>query len=675
MADDKDKNENTGNSLFDIFDNTEEGKLNPPESFEYEADSEDIMSGVELEIEDASGENNETENNAVEEPETKSSYNPVNIPNITIDGHTPEYNPHPKNNTENNETPSPESSVISEEISTKADVSAEETNTEHKEIISESVQVEENSHPHQSSQAQFDEEESMMIPSVDIAEVDPSYMDGQTVIDENVELSTSDDDIDEIDVIENDPDFSGDESSVNEQVNMNTEDTEDANKNFMSFEEASKISGKKKKNGVLQLNKKRIVYIIFGTIMFLGLFMILKPESWTLTKKQAKNKPEATKTRYTDYESSSKNSFISDEPLDAPRPQFNETGVNPIYTDTSAGSDPAADAYRNAYNQQGSQYVASGSSGYVYEVPDTRNDRLQGKTISGIKGLTSTQENYATDYNLTKEKNSAEAAANTRVTGSSSLRNTDPTEHINQMLSSINSNSYVSQNDQSGKQGFYNNGRGNGGGGLWLGLNTIWQGTIFNVILTSEINTDLPGEVTGRVSKNIYSSQDGRYLLIPQNSVLIGNYNSSISYAQSRAQVIWHTLIRPDGYQINLGAMNGTDTKGAAGLKGFVNDHPMAYLKAIALMSTFSIINGEFQATQAETNNQYVQNIAANSQEMVNKLGEKLIDRAMDVQPTIIIKAGTQVNVVVNQNLTLPEYKKPEVTQKYMRGKLPRELY
>ena len=121
--------------------------------------------------------------------------------------------------------------------------------------------------------------------------------------------------------------------------------------------------------------------------------------------------------------------------------------------------------------------------------------------------------------------------------------------------------------------------------------------------------------------------------------------------------------------------MNGTDTKGAAGLKGFVNDHPMAYVKAILLMSTFSIINGEFQATQKETNNQYVQNIAANSQEMVNKLGEKLIDRAMDVQPTIVIKAGTEVNVVVNQNLTLPEYKKPEVTQKYMKGKLPKELY
>ena len=495
--------------------------------------------------------------------------------------------------------------------------------------------------------------------------VDENYNENNdnTVVDENAQFSTDSDVDNDVEIIEGDPDYSGEETAVD----LNTEDTKDGD-GFMSFDEANASAGdkKNKKNGVQQLNKKRIVYAVFGTVAALGLFMILKPESWTLAKKEDKNKPQAVEARMTDYESRATNSVIKTEPMDAPRPEFTDTGVNTKYTDN-----PAQTAYQDAYNQQ--KGTATGT-GYVVDIPDTRNDRLQGKTISGIKGLTSTQETYATDYYLQKEKNSAEAAANTRVTGTSSLKANDPSDYVNQMLSSVNGNSYKTQNDQSGKQGFYNNGRGTGGNGLWLGLNTIWQGTIFDVILTSEINTDLPGEVTGRVSKNVYSSQDGRFLLIPQNSVLVGNYNSSISYAQSRAQVIWHTLIRPDGYQINLGAMNGTDTKGAAGLKGFVNDHPMAYVKAIVLMSAFSIINGEFQATQGQTNNQYVQNIAANSQEMVNKLGDKLIDRAMDVQPTIVIKAGTQINVVVNQNLTLPEYKKPEVTEPYHRNKKPQEL-
>lgn len=614
MAEDKDENENSVSSLFDTFDKTDEGKVTS-EEIEYESDSEDMMSGIELEVEDMSEEESVEESggdeqNAFEEP--------------------------------------PE------------------------EDIKPSVESETENQVSDSAAAEPEEESSMMIPSVDIAEIDESYQDDATVVSDSSEFSTESDDVGDIDVIENDPDFSGDELSVDGQIDMNTEDKDEENKDFMSFEEACGTK-KKKKSGVMQLNKKRIIYTAFGVIMALGLFMILKPESWTIAKKESKNKPTASKAQYTNYEGAAKNSSYADDPIDVPRPEFNDVGVNSKYSENSS-TDPRQAAYQEAYNQQGTQYVGSGT-GYTVEIPDTRNDRLQGKTIAGIKGLTSTQDNYATDYNLQKEKNSAEAASNSRVTGTSSLRNTDPTQYTEKLLSAMNTSNYTTQNDQAGKQGFYNNGRGTGGNGMWLGLNTIWQGTIFDVILTSEINTDLPGEVTGRVSKNVYSSQDGRYLLIPQNSVLIGNYNSSISYAQSRAQVIWHTLIRPDGYQVNLGAMNGTDTKGAAGLKGFVNDHPMAYLKAIALMSTFSIINGEFQATQAETNNQYVKNIAANSQEMVNKLGEKLIDRAMDVQPTIVIKSGTQINVVVNQNLTLPEYKKPEVTQPYQKGKLPRELY
>ena len=235
----------------------------------------------------------------------------------------------------------------------------------------------------------------------------------------------------------------------------------------------------------------------------------------------------------------------------------------------------------------------------------------------------------------------------------------------------VSNNAYNMQNDQAGKNSFFNNGRqgNNVGQGEWLNLNTLWQGSIFEAVLTSELNTDLPGEITARISKNIYSSQDGRYLLIPQNSVLYGTYNSSISYSQRRVQVAWHTLIRPDGYQIQLGNMNGTDAKGASGLKGFVNDHPMAYLKAIGLMSVFSIVNSEFNAQMGKTDNPYVQNIMANTQQVTNELADKLIDRAMNVQPTIKIKSGTKINIVVNQNLILPPVENIEVTQPYHRTK------
>lgn len=628
MAEDKDTN-SEDKSLFENFD-TQEGIV-VGEDIEYDGD-EISGSGFDIEIEDASEEASPLDNG-------------IHIDESVI---SPEAE---------NEKPS----EITKDV--QNNVSVENTVPESQNGVS-------------SEAEDSGEYQSKVIPSVDIADVDPEYEDSAvTVADENLAFSTEDDVELEEDIIENDPDASGEENSVDESETVLSTKDKDGEENFMSFNDAQNMKGGKKGKEPDQLNKKKIVYITFGIIAFLGLFMILKPESWTLSKKEDKKKPEASKTEYRDYEKNAKNT-INTDPYDVPRPSFDETGVNSKYTENSSTVNPRDDAYQVAYSQQSGGYVGGQAGGYTVEVPDTRNDRLNGKTISGIKGLTSTQESYATNYEIQKEMNSKEAASNTRVTDSSSMRNSlDPDKYSSQLLSSINTNSYESQNDQKGKSSFYNQNRGTGGSGLWLGLNTIWQGTIFNVVLTSEINTDLPGEVTGRVSKNVYSSQDGRFLLIPQNSVLIGNYNSSISYSQSRAQVIWHTLIRPDGYQINLGAMNGTDTKGAAGLKGFVNDHPMAYVKAILLMSTFSIINGEFQAAQKNTNNQYVQNVAANSQEMVNKLGEKLIDRAMDVQPSIVIKAGTEVNVVVNQNLTLPEYKKPEVTQKYMKGKNPKELF
>ena len=242
--------------------------------------------------------------------------------------------------------------------------------------------------------------------------------------------------------------------------------------------------------------------------------------------------------------------------------------------------------------------------------------------------------------------------------------------YTNQLLNQYasNNNSYVQQNDQSGKNTFYNQNRGSVSG-QWLPLNSIWQGTIFDATLTSDISTDLPGECTAVITKNVYSSQDGRYLLIPQNSKLLGSYNSSISYSQKRVQVGWHTLIRPDGYMVNLGNFNATDAKGASGLKGAINDHPFAYLKAIALMSAVNIVNSEIQATTAASSNEYVQNVLANSQQIATTLGEKLIDRAMDVQPTIKIKAGTTINIVANTNLELPVLEPWEVTEPYQKNR------
>lgn len=431
------------------------------------------------------------------------------------------------------------------------------------------------------------------------------------------------------------------------------------------------------------LNKNLILYIIIGIFAFVVVFAMFIFPAITAKREKAKNsKPVASAVQSgKDYEALAKRSAKNPENNAEPQKENDETPRNDDGLPEVTLNPKYAPKEQPQYQNTSSQVMGDG---YVKERPDTSEDSLQTKTINGIKGLTSTQKNYLTpdtsgtytagNYSSQNGKSASSRVATT--SGTQSAANpysryglpADRNEYTSNLLAQYNqtNDSYARQNDQSGKNQFYQNGRGNVGG-QWLPLNSIWQGTIFEATLTSNISTDLPGECTAIISKNVYSSQDGSLLLIPQNSKLLGSYNSSISYSQSRVQVGWHTLIRPDGYEISLGNMNTTDAQGASGLKGFINDHPFQYLKALGLMSAFNIISSEFQNSYSNTDNQYVQNILANSMEVTNTLGSKLIDRAMDVQPTITIKAGKQINIVANTNLVLPALEPYEVTQQYHR--------
>jgi type IV secretion system protein VirB10 len=408
-----------------------------------------------------------------------------------------------------------------------------------------------------------------------------------------------------------------------------------------------------------KLNNQLILSIVVGTFALIFVFATFVVPLFNRKKAERPAKPKTTVVNPSDYSTlvprKNTNGNIEEE-------EEEEEDVDKIIEELP----PVNPQYQ--YREPAVPPAGSGAPA-ASERPDTRDDRLQAKTISGIKGITPSQKNYLSGPEAVPYQQVPIASdPNNPYAQFGMPAKDDYTREMLSMYQGANAGSYARQNDQSGKMQFYHQGRENAGNGAWLGYHTVWQGTIFEATLTSNINTDLPGEVTAWVTKNIYSSLDGRYLLIPQNSRLFGTYNSSISYSQSRVQVGWHTLIRPDGYMINLGTMQATDPQGAAGLKGFINDHPFQYLKALALLSAFNILNVEFNANAANTQNQYVQNIMANSQEIANTLGSKLIDRALDVQPTITIKAGTKINIVVNTNLTLPPLPPYDVTIPYHKG-------
>lgn len=227
--------------------------------------------------------------------------------------------------------------------------------------------------------------------------------------------------------------------------------------------------------------------------------------------------------------------------------------------------------------------------------------------------------------------------------------------------------SYQEQNMQGNKQSFYSSGREDEATGQFIGNDTLWSGTMIPGVLITGINTDLPGDIQARVTENIYDSLTGGKLLVPQGTLLIASYNSSISFAQSRVQIAWHTLIRPDGYQVSLGNMTGVDAQGYSGTKGKIDEHLFQYAKAAGIISAFTIINGEFANSMATTTNTTAQNLIAANQNVANQLGANIIERTLNIQPTLTKENGMKINIMLNKNVYLPPIDPPPVKTAYKR--------
>lgn len=177
-----------------------------------------------------------------------------------------------------------------------------------------------------------------------------------------------------------------------------------------------------------------------------------------------------------------------------------------------------------------------------------------------------------------------------------------------------------------------------------------------HAILLSEINTDLPGPILARVSHNIWDSKTGQTLLIPQNSKLIGEYNSTVGHGQNRAQIVWTRIIYPNQQSIDLGRMVGVDKKVTSGTAGAVNNH---YDKIVMALFMTTSLSAGVKMTQGK----YDPNTATIGQDLGNALaqetarfGSRIADKALSIKPTITVSIGERLNVFVEQDLHLEPY-------------------
>jgi type IV secretion system protein VirB10 len=225
---------------------------------------------------------------------------------------------------------------------------------------------------------------------------------------------------------------------------------------------------------------------------------------------------------------------------------------------------------------------------------------------------------------------------------------------------------YNAQNAQGDKQAFA--AQGGGGGGGYIPENALWMGTVIPGVMITGINTDLPGGILARTTENMYDSKTGKNLLIPQGTILIAKYNSSISYAQHRVQIVWDTLIRPDGFMLELESAAGVDAKGMSGIEAVYHENWFEYVKAAGIISMFTVANSRL----AEEVNKYgsgtaAAGIAEANANYLTQVSGTIVSRSMNIQPTLTVDNGTVINIMLNKNMYLPPVPDVPVTSRYER--------
>ncbi|MFG1412011.1 TrbI/VirB10 family protein [Tardiphaga sp. 862_B3_N4_1] len=182
--------------------------------------------------------------------------------------------------------------------------------------------------------------------------------------------------------------------------------------------------------------------------------------------------------------------------------------------------------------------------------------------------------------------------------------------------------------------------------------NVLQAGSIISAALITGIRSDLPGQITAQVTENIYDSPTGRILLVPQGTRIIGEYDNGVGFGQRRVLLVWNRLILPNGKSIVLERQPGADAEGYAGLEDGVDYHWWDLAKAAALSTLLGV--GAELAT--DDNDRLVSAIRDGAQDTINDAGQQIVRRQLNVQPTLTIRQGFPVRVVVTRDLVLEPY-------------------
>ncbi|MCB9942784.1 MAG: TrbI/VirB10 family protein [Geminicoccaceae bacterium] len=175
----------------------------------------------------------------------------------------------------------------------------------------------------------------------------------------------------------------------------------------------------------------------------------------------------------------------------------------------------------------------------------------------------------------------------------------------------------------------------------------LQAGAVIPAALITGIRSDLPGQITAQVTENVYDSPTGSLLLIPQGTRIIGQYDDDVGFGQRRVLLVWNRLILPGGRSIVLERLPGADASGYAGLEDGVDHHWWDVMKAAGLSTLLGI--GTELASDSE--DRLIRAIRDGAQDTINQAGQQIVQRQLQVAPTLTIRPGFPVRIIVTRDL------------------------
>lgn len=177
----------------------------------------------------------------------------------------------------------------------------------------------------------------------------------------------------------------------------------------------------------------------------------------------------------------------------------------------------------------------------------------------------------------------------------------------------------------------------------------VQAGSVIPAALITGIRSDLPGQITAQVTQNVHDSATGRIVLIPQGARLIGQYDSAVVAGQNRVLLAWDRLLLPDGRSIALDRLPGADAAGMAGLGDRTDYHWGGMLRA-ALVSALLGVGSELAIADDSA---LVRALRTGTQDSVAETGRQLVERQLARAPTLTIRPGFSLRVIVTRDLVL----------------------